>query len=92
MALTPQAVGVLVQRGHTVFVEKGAGLGSGISDSEYENAGARLVRNEKELFSKAKLIVKVKEPIAEEYSLIAKNHIMSSLKLTAFEHSERVSK
>ncbi len=78
MALTPQAVGVLVQRGHTVFVEKGAGLGSGISDSEYENAGARLVRNEKELFSKAKLIVKVKEPIAEEYSLIAKNHIIFS--------------
>lgn len=78
MALTPQAVGVLAQRGHTVFVEKGAGLGSGISDSEYENAGARLVRNEKELFSKAKLIVKVKEPIAEEYSLIAKNHIIFS--------------
>jgi alanine dehydrogenase len=78
VALTPQAVGVLVQRGHTVFVEKGAGLGSGISDSEYENAGARLVRNEKELFSKAKLIVKVKEPIAEEYSLIAKNHIIFS--------------
>jgi len=78
VALTPQAVRVLVLHGHKVFVEKGAGLGTGISDSEYENAGAQIVRSEKELFKKAKLIVKVKEPIAEEYSLIAEGHTIFS--------------
>ena len=76
VALTPQAVGVLVQHGHKVLVEKGAGLGTGISDLEYKNAGARIVGNEKELFKKSKLIVKVKEPIPEEYSLITENHIV----------------
>jgi len=78
VSLTPQAVSVLVQHGHKVLVEKGAGLGTGISDSEYKGAGARIVRNERELFQKAKLIVKVKEPIAEEYPLITENHIIFS--------------
>lgn len=74
VALTPQAVAVLVQHGHKVYVEKGAGLGTGISDAEYKKAGAQIARNEKELFSKARLIVKVKEPIPEEYPLITENH------------------
>jgi len=78
VALTPQAVGVLVQHGHKVYVEKSAGLGSGITDQEFKNAGARIARNEKELFKKSKLIVKVKEPIPGEYSLIKENHIISS--------------
>jgi alanine dehydrogenase len=78
VALTPQAVGVLVQHGHSVLVEKGAGLGSGITDQEFKNAGARIARNEKELFKKSKLIVKVKEPIPGEYSLIKENHIIFS--------------
>lgn len=78
VALTPQAVGVLVQRGHKVYVEKGAGLGSGIGDQEYKSAGAQIVRTEKELFRKSRLIVKVKEPIAEEYPLITENHIIFS--------------
>ncbi len=78
VALTPQAVGVLVQHGHKVLVEKDAGLGTVIADSEYKNAGAQIVRSEKELFKKSKLIVKVKEPIAEEYSLITENHIIFS--------------
>jgi alanine dehydrogenase len=78
VALTPQAVSVLVQHGHKVLVEKDAGLGTGIDDSEYKNAGAQIVRSEKELFKKSKLIVKVKEPIVEEYSLITENHIIFS--------------
>ncbi|MCK5709260.1 MAG: alanine dehydrogenase [Deltaproteobacteria bacterium] len=78
VSLTPQAVRVLVQHGHKVLVEKDAGLGTGIADSEYKNAGAQIVRSEKELFKKSKLIVKVKEPIAEEYSLITENHIIFS--------------
>lgn len=76
VALTPQAIAVLVQHGHKVYVEKGAGLGTGIPDSDYKKAGAQIARNEKELFSKAKLIVKVKEPIPEEYPLITQNHIV----------------
>ena len=76
VSLTPQAVGVLVQHGHKVYVEKGAGLGTGIADSEYKKAGAQIAKSEKELFSKSKLIVKVKEPIPEEYPLIAENHIV----------------
>lgn len=76
VALTPQAVAVLVQHGHKVLVEKGAGLGTGIPDSDYKKAGAQIARNEKELFSKSKLIVKVKEPIPEEYPLITENHII----------------
>ncbi|MCZ6685195.1 MAG: alanine dehydrogenase [Candidatus Dadabacteria bacterium] len=78
VALTPQAVSVLVQHDHKVYVEKGAGLGSGITDQEFKNAGARIARNEKELFKKSKLIVKVKEPIPGEYSLIKENHIVFS--------------
>ena len=76
VALTPQAVGVLVQHGHKVYVEKGAGLGTGIPDSEYKKAGAQIVRTEKELFAKSKLIVKVKEPLPEEYPLITEKHIV----------------
>jgi len=78
VALTPQAVGVLVQHGHKVLVEKGAGLGSGITDQEFKNAGAQIIRSEKELFKKSKLIVKVKEPVPGEYSLIKENHIIFS--------------
>ena len=78
VALTPQAVSVLVQQGHKVYVEKGAGLGTGIPDNHYKKAGAQIVRSEKELFAKAKLIVKVKEPIPEEYPLITEKHIVFS--------------
>ncbi len=76
VALTPQAVGVLVQHGHKVYVEKGAGLGTGIPDDDYKEAGAQIAKSEKELFAKSKLIVKVKEPIPQEYPLITENHII----------------
>ncbi len=78
VALTPQAVGVLVQHGHSVFVEKGAGLGTGIADSDFKKTGAQIIRSEKELFKKSKLIVKVKEPLPEEYPLITEIHIVFS--------------
>src|SRR3990167_3751301 len=74
VALTPDAVRVLVERGHGVLIEKEAGAGSGIPDSEYKNAGARIARTEEELFKKSTLIVKVKEPLPVEYPLIKKNH------------------
>src|SRR5512147_1939334 len=76
VALTPEAVRVLAGRGHRVFVEKDAGSGSGIPDGEYKKAGARIVPTEEELFKKAELIVKVKEPLPVEYPLIKEHHTL----------------
>ena len=70
VALTPGGVTSLVRRGHTVRVQQNAGVGSGISDSEYLAAGAEIVTAE-EAWA-ADLVVKVKEPIAEEYKTCAR--------------------
>lgn len=74
VALTPQAVRVLIEREHRVLIEKDAGAGSGIADSEYKKAGGRIAATEEELFKKSALIVKVKEPLPTEYPLIKKHH------------------
>jgi alanine dehydrogenase len=68
VAMTPGGVASLVKRGHSVVVEIGAGLGSGIQDHEYERAGARL-GGVGEAWS-AEMVVKVKEPIASEYGYL----------------------
>ncbi|RIH82296.1 Alanine dehydrogenase [Calidithermus terrae] len=68
VALTPGGVESLVRRGHKVLVQQGAGVGSGLSDAEYEAAGARMVSAE-EAWG-ADVVVKVKEPIAEEYKYL----------------------
>lgn len=65
VAMTPGGAETLVRRGHTVLVETGAGLGSGLTDEEYVAAGARLVRAE-DAWS-AQMVIKVKEPIKSEY-------------------------
>ncbi len=70
VAMVPSGVRTLVERGHTVLVEKGAGSGSGISDEDYRDAGARLVDTPQEVYSQAELVVKVKEPLEEEYTLL----------------------
>jgi len=67
VALTPAGAGVLVSHGHEVWVERGAGAGSGMSDREYEQAGARVVRSAREVWSRAEMILKVKEPLPAEY-------------------------
>jgi alanine dehydrogenase len=66
VALTPVGVHELVQRGHDVAIEAGAGVGSQIPDQEYVGAGAKMVETT-EVWESADLILKVKEPIAEEY-------------------------
>ncbi|MFQ5787412.1 MAG: alanine dehydrogenase [Thermodesulfobacteriota bacterium] len=76
VAVTPKTVNVLVQRGHQVLVEKGAGFGSGYSDDDFRISGAILAENEKEVFKSSKLILKVKEPIQEEFDLIQKDQIL----------------
>jgi len=89
VAMLPVGVEELVQRGHQVLVQAGAGLGSGLADEAYERAGAKLVDSGKEVFEQADLIVKVKEPQASEFPLIRKNqaiftyfHFAADRKLT----------
>ncbi|GAB7078950.1 alanine dehydrogenase [Megalodesulfovibrio paquesii] len=68
VAMTPGAVGAMVRNGHTVLVEQGAGVGSGLSDEEYLAAGARMV-SAAEAWG-AEMVIKVKEPIASEYQYL----------------------
>jgi len=70
VAITPAGVRALTARGHEVLVEKNAGLSSGIPDSDYEKEGARLVDDVKELWDRAELMLKVKEPIGEELAMM----------------------
>jgi alanine dehydrogenase len=67
VGLTPGNVGSYVKEGHQVFIEKGAGKGSGFDDEEYEAAGAVLVDKAEEVWRKCEMMVKVKEPLACEY-------------------------
>jgi len=66
VALTPAGAQALRDAGHTVLVEKGAGLGSGIRDDEYGGVGVELAAAD-EVWRRAELVLKVKEPVAEEY-------------------------
>ncbi len=63
VSLLPSAAYQLTKRGHTVLVEKNAGVGSGYLDSDYVNAGARIIDSARDLFQQAEMIVKVKEPL-----------------------------
>ncbi|WP_040790017.1 alanine dehydrogenase [Nocardia paucivorans] len=67
VALTPAAAGELVARGHDVIVETGAGVGSGFPDAAYAAAGARPESDVDRVWTEAELVLKVKEPVAEEY-------------------------
>lgn len=70
VALTPAGTQELVKRGHTVYVQRSAGEGSGFPDDTYTGAGARIIGDAAEIFSLAEMIIKVKEPIEQEYALI----------------------
>lgn len=76
VALLPSAAYQLIRRGHTVIVERGAGIGSGFSDVDYEQAGAQLADSPKTVFGVAELIVKVKEPQPSEYPLLRRDQII----------------
>jgi len=76
VALVPPAAGVLVQEGHRVFVQQGAGLASGYGDDEYRQAGVELVETAEELYGSAELLVKVKEPLPPEYALLRPDHLL----------------
>ncbi len=76
VALLPSGAYQLIKHGHTVLVERNAGLGSGYSNEDYEGAGAQLIESHEEIFAKADLIVKVKEPLASEIPLLRKGQIL----------------
>src|SRR5712691_8323125 len=76
VALLPSAANQLTRCGHSVLVEKNAGLGSGYSDEEYIKAGAKMVDATKEVFARADLIVKVKEPLPAEFPFLRRGQIL----------------
>lgn len=76
VAMLPFGVEDLVGRGHQVLVQAGAGLGSGIADHDYLRAGAELVSDADEIFGRAELVIKVKEPQASEFKLIRKGQML----------------
>jgi len=76
VALLPSAAYQLIQRGHQVLVERGAGVGAGYPDAEYEKAGATLLDDHAAIFNQADLIVKVKEPQPTESILLRPGQIL----------------
>lgn len=76
VGITPLNVALLVDDGHEVFVETTAGEGSGFSDDEYRDVGAKIASTAKELYEKAHLIVKVKEPQPSEYGFLNEKHTL----------------
>ncbi len=76
VGMVPAGVKQLVDRGHKVLVETGAGMGSGISDEAFRAAGAELVKDIQTVYQRADMVVKVKEPIEPEYRLIRENQII----------------
>ncbi|TKJ41690.1 alanine dehydrogenase [candidate division LCP-89 bacterium B3_LCP] len=76
IALQPVGAEMLSQRGHQVLVEEDAGLGSDFSNDEYRHASAEILSTAEEVFSRADMIIKVKEPLASEYKLIKKDQVL----------------
>ena len=76
VAMLPSAAYLLTHRGHRVIVETGAGVGSGYADEAYATAGAELAGSPAEVFARAEMIVKVKEPLPSEYALLREGQIL----------------
>ncbi len=76
VGMVPATARTLIAAGHKVFIERGAGEGSGIPDAEYQRMGAELVKSADDLWKRAEMIVKVKEPVAPEYERIQTGQII----------------
>ncbi len=76
VSLTPVGVEELSQKGHKVLVQAGAGQGSGIPDEAYRNQGAEIVDNAEAIWARSDLVVKVKEPMKEEWPLLRKGQVV----------------
>ena len=89
VGMTPSGVQTLIQNGHDVYVQNSAGQGSGHTDEDYSNVGASILKTIEEVYDISEMIIKVKEPLKKEYSLIKEGqiiytyfHFASSLELT----------
>ncbi|MFF4894098.1 alanine dehydrogenase [Micromonospora chersina] len=76
VAITPAGVNEFTRHGHEVFVESGAGVGSSITDDEFAAAGAKILATADEVWDTAELVLKVKEPIAEEYHRMREGQVL----------------
>ncbi|MBI1328111.1 MAG: alanine dehydrogenase [Alphaproteobacteria bacterium] len=76
VGMVPSAVGEMVKHGHKVLVETGAGAGINFSDEEYKKAGAEIAANAADIFAKADMIIKVKEPQPNECAMLRENQIL----------------
>ncbi|MGW5340855.1 alanine dehydrogenase [Rhodococcus pyridinivorans] len=76
VAITPAGVHELAERGHEVTIESGAGLGSSFSDDDFKAAGAQILSSADQVWESADLLLKVKEPIAEEYSRLREDQVL----------------
>ena len=76
VGLTPEGVDALCKNGNQIYVQSSAGQGSGFLDEAYKNAGAIILETAKEIYAIADMIIKVKEPLAAEYSLIKSGQIL----------------
>ncbi len=91
VALIPSAAGELARHGHEVFLQAGAGMASGYADADYAALGVRIVPDAAAVYEQAQMLLKVKEPIAPEYDLLRRDHILFSyLHLAAVPELARV--
>jgi alanine dehydrogenase len=74
IGMIPAGVNALVREGHKVVVQKDGGMGSGIPDEEYIQAGAEIIENPAEIWNRSEMIIKVKEPLPEEFDYIKSDH------------------
>lgn len=97
VALTAAGTKVLKDEGHKILIEENAGQGSGISDEDYKNAGAEIIKDKNKLFEKAEMILKVKEPLKKEYELFKEGqilftylHLAANKELTEFLQKKKI--
>jgi len=76
IGMIPAGVRILTARGHTVLIQANAGVGSGLTDEDYKRAGAQIVGTKEELWKRAEMIVKVKEPLPDEYPLMREGQLI----------------
>ena len=76
VSLSPAGVRLLIKQNHTVFIQKEAGAGAGFTDDQYIQAGATLLEDAKTIYEKSEMIVKVKEPLPDEYAFLREDQIL----------------
>ena len=76
IGLTPESIKILIEKGHEVFVENNGGFEAGFTNEDYKNVGAKIEDKASDIFKKSDLIVKVKEPQANEVAMIRENQII----------------